>query len=168
MARGMQPARRTGDATTRVQSGYYATGQTYKKGAILVHNTNGELVEASADPTSIIGIALEGAGTKPGYDVANSSQLVVATGRVQETSYAVADREQEFSARAVNGGTDPVTPLQTHIAETYGVLKVANDWVIDMAEVTVKSIQITDIVEAQGGDPGFFLFKFLEAKLESP
>ena len=146
----------------------YATGQVFKKGAVLVDDANGQYVECGADPASIAGVALQAAGTGPGYDPANAAEVVFATGRMQEVSMLVADRSTVFSGRAVNGGTDPVLPLQTHIGEQYGIAKVGNDWVIDMAETTAKSVEIVDIVAAEGGAAGFFLFKFLEAVLAHP
>lgn len=164
MGRSFQPARRAGGTVPRVQSIAYTTGQTFTKGALLIDVAAGTASECAADPTAVLGVALEGAGTKPGYDVANSSQLTVATGRLQEVSMAVADREQEFSGRAVNGGTDPVVPLQTHVGEEYGVAKVGNDWVIDMAETAAKVVHITDIRPEDNA----FLFKFLEAVMASP
>lgn len=160
---------RNAKTVPQVQSVRYATGQTFKAGAILVEDANGEAVEGGADPTGITGVALQAAGTGLGYDLPNSSTTTVVTGRLQEVSVAIADRDTQFSGRAVNGGTDPVTPLQTHIGEQYGLLKTgAGEWVIDIAEVAAPRVEITDIVPGEGGQPGFFLFKFLEANLARP
>lgn len=164
MARGFNTARRTGTTVPRVQSMAYATGQTFKAGALVVKNSAGEVVECGADPASVEGVALQGAGTGLGYDLPNSSQTVVVTGRSQEVSVAIADDEQEFSGRAVNGGTDPVLPLLTHIGEQYGVAKVGNDWVIDMAEVTAKVVEITDI----DAGTNMFLFKIIDSVRNRP
>lgn len=146
----------------------YATGQTFKRGALLIDDANGEVVECSTDPAAVLGVAGQGAGTGPGYDMANASEIVFATGRAQEVSIAMADRTSIFSGRAVNGGTDPVVPLQSHIGEQYGVAKVGDDWVIDMAETASPVLEIVDIVPALGGQSGFFLFKFLESVLARP
>lgn len=167
MARGFQYARGA-KTVPYVQSCAYATGQTFLKGALLVKNSAGEVVECGADPAAVYGVAAQDAGSGLGYGAANSAQTTVVTGRSQEVSVVVADRTSQFSARAVNGGTDPVIPLQTHIDEQYGVVKVGNDWVIDMAETTAKVVEIVDIVEPQGGQAGMFICKFLEAVLGSP
>lgn len=159
MARGFNVARRTGTTIPRVQRLAYETGQVFKTGALVVLNANGNVIECAADPTSVTGVALQAAGTGPGFDVSDASQTVVTTGRTAEVSVAIADDEQEFSARGINGGTDPVLPLQTHIGEQYGVAKVGNDWVIDLAEVTVKVVQITDI----NADNNMFLCKILDS-----
>jgi hypothetical protein len=155
--RGFNPARRTGTTVPRVQSMVYATGQTFKDGALVVKNANGEIVECGADPAAVEGVALAAVGTGYGYGLPNSDVTNVVTGRLQELPVAIADGEQEFSARAINGATDPVLPLQTHIGEQYGVAKVGDDWVIDMAEVTTKVIEITDTMP----ETNRFLCKFL-------
>lgn len=156
--RGMNYARGRNNAAPRVQCMAYATGQVFKAQALVVLNANGEIVECGADPVAVLGIALNGAGTGPGYDLPNSSVTTVVTGRVQEVSVLIANDTDEYYARGVNGATDPVLPLQTHIGEQYGVAKVGNDWVIDFAEVTVKSVEITDILP----ESNHFVFKFLK------
>lgn len=164
MGRRFQPARNQ-KTVPQVQSMQYATGQVFKKGALVVDNANGEIVECGADPVSILGVALENCDSKPGYGVPNSADVTVTTGRVQEVSVAVADRDTQFSGRAVNGGVDPVIALLTHIGEKYGVVKVGNDWVIDFAETVATRLQITD-VQLDGSN--LFLYKFLEANLARP
>lgn len=167
MGRIFQVAKHGVQEPTQVMK--YKTGETFKRGAVLVDDTNGEVVECSADPTSIIGVAGQGAATGLGYDVANANLVSVYTGREQEVSVALADRATTFSGRAVNGGTDPVVPTQSHIGEQYGLVKTAGgDWVIDIAETTTKCVEIVDIVPAEGGAAGFFLFKFLEAVMARP
>lgn len=165
MGRIFQPARNPGAgvAAPNILSGAYTTGQTFKKGAVLVQTAAGTLSESGADPTAdIAGVALEGAGTKPGYDMANSSQILQVTGRVQEVSYAKAKAGTVFSGRGINGGTDPVIPLQTHIHEQYGVAKTAaGEWVIDLAETTAKVVEIVDI----DVDQKIFFFVFIESIL---
>jgi hypothetical protein len=165
MGRVFQPARNPGAgvAAPSIISGAYTTGQTFKKGAVLVQTAAGTLSEAGADPSAdIAGVALEGAGTKPGYDMANSDQILQVTGRVQEVSYAKAKSGTVFSGRGINGGTDPVTPAQTNIHEQYGIAKTAaGEWVIDLAEVTTKSIEIVDIDIEQK----IFFFVFIESVL---
>lgn len=148
----------------QVQRIAYATGQVFKKGALVVDDVNGQIVECGADPASILGVALEAAGSGPGYEMANASTIAFVTGRLQEVSIAIADRDTQFKGRGVNGGTDPVIPLQTHVGEKYGVAKVGDDWVIDFADAVATRIQITDILP----ETNEFLFKFLEANLARP
>ncbi len=163
MGRRFQPARGA-KTVPQVVSYAYTTGQVFVKGAVVIDVAAGTISECGADPVAIRGVALEAAGSKPGYGVANADVATVFTGRLQEVSVAVADRVTEFSGRAVNGATDPVLPLQTHIGEKYGLAKVGSDWVIDMAEVATVSIEITDIRPEDNA----FLFKFLEAVLATP
>ena len=162
MGRRIQPARGPGTAVPSVLSVAYTTGQTFKRGALLVYAAAGTVSECGADPATVSGVALENAGSKPGFDAANSPSVI--TGRVQEVSMAVADRITVYSMRGVNGGTDPLTPTQTMIDEQYGVLKVGNDWVLDQAEVTAKVFEIVDI----DIDNKIFFCKFMEAVLSLP
>lgn len=164
MARGANTLRRTGTTVPRIQALRYATGQTFKAYAFVVNNTDGEVIECADAATTILGLALQGAGTGPGYDLPDASRTVVITGTNQEVSVALADREQEFSMRGVNGATDPVLPLQTHIGEQYAIKKVVNDWVIDFSNTTDKAVEITDIF----ADDNFFAVKVLESVLARP
>lgn len=161
MGRRIMPARATGTGVPSVLSGAYTTGQTFKRGALLVYTALGELSETGADPALVAGVALENAASKPGFDAANSPTVV--TGRVQEVSFAKADRTTVFSMRGVNGGTDPVTPAQTNIDELYGVLKVGDDWVLDIAETVATVFHIVDI----DIDNKIFFCKFREAVLDT-
>lgn|SRR5574338_1268173 len=156
----------TGSGAPEIQVIKYATGQTFKPYAIVTENTSGEVVEhAGGTDLAVLGVALGGAGRGPGYGMANDAQTVFVTGRSQEVPIAIFNRETVFSIRAVNGGTDPVIPLQTHIGEQYGILKTADgDWVMDIAETITKIFQIVDI----DTDLNMFLVKPLEAALARP
>ena len=165
MPRIFQPARFPSGEIPQVQSMFYTTGQTFKKGAVLIYNAGGSgaVEEGGADPTPIVGVALEPAGSKPGFDAANSP--TVFTGRVQEVSVAKADAVTIWSGRGVNGATDPVIPLLTHINESYGLLKTAaGEWVIDFAETVNTRLMIIDI----DVDNNIFFFKWLAAQLAQP
>jgi len=162
MPRGFMNARHGGTNVPMVRTVAYATGQTFKRGALLIDNAAGTYQECIGDAPAIAGVALQGAGTGPGYDVSGTPTVV--TGRVQEVSMLDAAPLTEFSGRAVNGAVDPVLPLQTHIGELYPVKKVADDWVIDMTPVVspavpANRIEITDI----DADAKMFLFKFLSS-----
>lgn len=162
MGRRIQPARMIGTGVPSVQSVKYTTGQTFKKGALLVWQAAGEVSEAGADPALVAGVSLEDAGSKPGWDAANSPTQV--TGRVQEVSIAMADRHTIYSMRGVNGGTDPVTPAQTDIDTVFGVAKVGNDWVLDTAEITATIFEVVDI----DIDNKIFFCKFMESRIQTP
>lgn len=160
MGRRFQPAMFPGLAP-HVISGKYKTAETFQDGAPLVLDANGELTECGADPALINGVALEPVASKPGWDMANSPTVV--TGRVQEVSYCVADRMTVWSGRGINGGTDPVTPTQTMIGESYGIVKSGTDWVIDISDTTNTRVRIIDI----DIDNKIFYFKWLEANIPS-
>lgn len=161
MPRGFNIARLP-TGTPNIQSIAYTAGQVFKIGALVVDVAAGTVSECGADPASILGVALQGAATGPGFD--NAGTPVVVTGQRTEVSVALADRMTTFSCRGVNGGTDPVTPLQTHVGETYGVAKVGNDWVLDLAEVTTMQCKVEDI----DIDNKIFFVKFRESFLSIP
>lgn len=169
MGRIFQPARlQNSSGVFEVQSMRYDAAETFIKGACVVEASDGEIVECGADPASILGVSLAAVNSYPGYEVANDNLVTVRTGVTQEIPIVIANRATIFSGRGVNGGTDPVTPLQTHIGEQYGVVKVGSEWVIDVSDTTALRVEVVDITEALGPKVGFFLFKFLEAILARP
>lgn len=144
MKRSFQTARFPSGEAPSVLEMQYANGQTFKKGALVKLNADGTISECGADPALITGIALEDAGSRPGFNAANNPTLI--QGGQQVVSVAVADRTIVYSCRGVNGGTDPVTPLLTNIGEDYGCVKDADgSWALDLAEVTTKQWRIVDV-----------------------
>lgn len=160
--RFIQPARIPGSnaAAPPVISGRYATGQTFTKGALLVHSS-GELVECGADPVLVSGVALEAAGKHPGVGIAGGVTQVTG-GAVQEVSYVPADERIIFSMRGKSAaGGDPLLPAQAHVGVSYGVAKVGNDWVLDIDEVTTLVFKVVDI----NIDERVFYCRFVAAAL---
>ena len=160
--RRIQPAKWPGDAP-EILSYVYKTSEAILRGSLVVLDGDGLLTVCGADPAAVLGVALEAAESRPGYDMANSPTVV--TGRKQEVSVAVANRLTIFSMRGVNGGTDPVTPTQTMVGEIYGALADANGvWTLDLAETTADVFQIVDV----DIDNKIFFCKFLEAVIQTP
>lgn len=161
MARFFQPARNPGHgaAAPSIQSIPYTTGQTFKKGAVLIFASTGLVSEAGADPiTNIAGVALEAAGSRPGFNPANADQVLQVTGIGQEVSVALADSKTVFSGRLKSAaGGDPTLPTLTMVNEEYGLTTVSGIWVIDLDEVTAKSIRIVDVDIDQ--KIAFFVFR---------
>lgn len=162
MARGFTAPARMPSGTPNVQAIRVTAGQTFKTGALVVDTAAGTISECGADPAAVLGVALQGAFTGPGNNNADSPAVV--TGQSVECSVALADRSAVFSCRAVNGGTDPATPTQTMVGEQYGVAKVGDDWVLDLAETVAKVCEIVDI----DIDNKIFFVKFLESVLSLP
>lgn len=157
------PARTIGGEVPDTKRRVYKSGETWAIGAVMVFDANGELVECSADPTAISGVAAQASDTGPGFAMADSPSVI--TGRALETTIFEANRNTIFSGRGVNGGTDPVTPTQTMLDTRFGLTVDSNGiWVIDIAETSTVSVEIVDI------DPieKIFFFKFLEAVLSLP
>ena len=162
-----RPARRAGTTVPVVRAMKYKTGEVIIEGSLTVTDANGEQTLCGADPATVRGVALQAAGRELGKAFDFDSQVVARTGYVQQLSIAIAEQDIEFSGQMYNAG-NIVAPLQTHVGEQYGVVKLASGvWVIDETDVVNVVVEITDIVEAQGGDPGFHIFKFLDSVLEA-
>lgn len=143
----------------------YTAAQTFKKGALVVDVAAGTVSECGADPASVLGVAMEDAGSKPGGTGMINAPTQITGGNNNEVVVAIADRSQVFTCRGVNGGTDPVTPAITNIGEEYGVAKDADGmWYLDLAETVAKVCEIVDI----DIDNNLFLVKFREAVLALP
>ena len=52
--------------TPNIISYKYDSAETFKAGALVVDAADGEITECGADPTSVLGVALEAAGSRPG------------------------------------------------------------------------------------------------------
>jgi len=139
----------------------YDSAEVFKAGALVVVASDGELTECGADPAAIRGVALEPAARGPGFQMADSP--VVITGRQNKVSIVAATPTQKFWGRGVNGGTDPVTPTQTMVNESYGVVKDSDGiWAIDISDTSNTRVTITRVdIENK-----LFQFKFLTANIQ--
>jgi len=144
----------------------YDSAQTFLRGAVLIMDTDGEVIEASADPVAaIVGIALENYDSKPGYDAANSPSAY--TGRVREVSVAKANRSTIFSGRLVTTAGADVAPDQANIGVDYAVVKVSNDWCVDESDESNVSVRVIDI-DIADSDNRIVFFRFLDSVLAEP
>lgn len=151
--REIAPARWGSAGAPVVVSGAYKTGESIIKGSVLTIDANGELVVATssgaapADAT-VAGIALESAGSKPGFsmgqvDVGGTS---VYTGRVQQVSYAVANRVTVWSGVISGDGTTVTAPTQTLVGESYKLTKASNGiWYVDSTDQSPANVTIVKI-----------------------
>jgi hypothetical protein len=161
MGRIFEPARFNAGAPP-VVGVLYNTGQTFLKGALLVLSGTA-YSECGANPATIAYVALQAAGSNPGYAAANNPSVV--TGQVQGVSAVTADSIVIWSGRMVNGATDPVTPTQADIGAQYGVLKTgAGEWVVNQADTTNKRVTIVDFDVTNAQNP-MVLFRFMAANL---
>jgi hypothetical protein len=169
MGRIFQPARiPVGASAPETHTIPYTAGQAFIKGAVLIYDSagnQGNVIEGGADPALIVGVALEAPASKPGFSVNFDSTVVARTGAVTSVSVAMANRVTIFSGRGVNGGTDPVIPLQTHVGTTVSLLKTgAGEWVLDFADGANQRVRVVAIDVTLSA----FFFRFLEANLATP
>lgn len=167
MARVFETARFPGGVAPAAQQYPVTAAQTFIKGAIVIFDsgTQGNIIEASANPTQIVGVALEGAFTRPGNQVSFDSAVVARTGPYNVINVAQANRQTVFSGRGVNGATDPVTTAQTYVGLSYGILRTsAGEWVVNIADAVVTRVKIIDIETSLN----LFFFKFLDTAMATP
>lgn len=147
-------ARTVSGTVPRIVSRPYKTGEAIILGSLAVLDANGELTLCAADPAEVTGIAAEKAGSRPGYDAANSPTVV--TGRKQELSLFEADGNTIFGGESAAG----TPPTKAHVDLQCGVAKDANGiWGIDLTDTTNKVVEIVDVDITRG----LFFFKILES-----
>lgn len=163
--RYIKAARTVSGNVPRIAQRLYATGQTFKIGAVLVFDGSKNVIEASATPTTAVGIAAEPAGTHPGQSPANASQTLQVTGLTQKVAVYDGNDDTVYSMRGVNGGTDPVVPVQANVGAKFGVVKDANGiWALNIADTTNLMFEVVDIDITNN----IFFCKFLTSALVLP
>lgn len=147
-------ARTISGTVPRVVSRPYKTGEAIIIGSPVVLDANGELTLCGADPAEVTGIALNKAGSTPGWDAANSPTVV--TNRKQELSCADADGNTIYGGESAAG----TTPTKAHVDLQCGIAKDANGvWGVDLTDTVNKVVEIVDVDIARG----LFFFKILES-----
>lgn len=101
-------------------------GQTFIKGALVVY-TSDALVECGADPTSVLGLALEPA----------SVGLATAGSIHGGTNIPVLVFRPGIEFRIASA----TTPAQTLVGDAYGVVKSTN-WLLDTGETSADVFQV--------------------------
>lgn len=152
MARIFQVARFPSGQAPNIQSMQHVTSAAIVKGSVLIF-TSGEVDIGGADPTPIVGVALEDIETKPGWEPGHSSQVVTYTGRVEEISVAIADASTVFSGA---GSSDPVI---ANVGVSYGIAVASGVWTVDITDVVNTRVTITDIDTLEN----IFFFKWMPA-----
>lgn len=157
MARVFRPARWVGSAPES-QSMAYTAAQTFQIGEVLKFAAAKTVEVAAANPQAVVGVSLDDAASKPGYEVGHSSQVNTYTGRVAEVSVALASRSTVFSGAASS------TVALTNVDVAYGLALSSNVWTVDLTETGTTSVEVTDI----DLNEDITFFKFLEAVLDLP
>lgn len=166
MGRIVQPARTPGGTVPDIRYMEYASGQTFIRGALVIYESGstGDIVTAGVNPTSIVGVALQGADTAPGFAAANSP--AVFTYRNRKVSVALANRTEVFRSSLTNGSSTVVTPAQTDVGASYGVTAYSGEWTVDRAKTGVNArVQVVGIDTAIPGGTGDVFWKFLESAI---
>ncbi len=149
------PARFPAGSAPSVLSIPFKTGELFVKGSVLIFDT-GELVIGLADPTPIVGVALEDVNSKPGFEVGHDSDVIATTGRVQEVSTAIANDSTIFS------GAGDRAPLASDIGVEYGIVNIGGAtgrWNVDTTDTVATRVVVVDVDLLED----IFFFKWLDA-----
>lgn len=146
-----------------IQYMLYATGQTFQLGEVLQMNGSSEVIVSVADPASgtIVGVALQGADTSPGFQMANSPSVI--TYRSQKVSVCRPNDSTIFAGCMTNGSSARVTVLQTDVGDQLGITAYSNVWTVDRAK-TGGSARV--VVTGIDTDQNQVFFKFIASFLQ--
>lgn len=126
-------------------------GVSIERGDIVVESSDtdspGGIVEASADPTAIVGVAAEDNGTS-------------VAGNLAKIAVYVADAESEFVAHVQDTGV----PTKADVGLSCGLVKdTTNDiWRVDLSDTTNVSVKIVQVLNPLDTN-GRVVFRFLNA-----
>jgi hypothetical protein len=128
-------------------------GQTFIAGALVVYSTTTNSIdECGADPTSILGIAMAPASV--GLDAAGSIY-----GGTKIPVYVLGADTILFMASST-------TPAQSHVGDTYGLVKSTN-WLVDTSETGAPCVTVIGISNSPMQE-GFYVRPLAtDAQLES-
>ena len=149
---------RTGNGTAPVVRWLAYTG-TIVRGEPVIYDT-GNVKVAGANPTAIVGVALQANDSGPGFNQANSP--VVSTYRQSKMSIAMANRETVFRGKLTNGSSTRIAPVAADVGVVYGITAYSNVWTVDKnktgGDARVQVVGFDDLTNE-------VFFKFLEAAI---
>lgn len=137
------------------------TGTDIVLGSLLVFSS-GLVALAGANPTSIVGVALQGYAGNPGFDAANSPATI--TGRQTTISVSRPNDSTIYAANLTNGTSTLVTPATADIGVSYGVTAYSGKWTVDKAK-TGGDARVSVVGFDANAYGGIVFFKFLAAAL---
>ena len=149
---------RTGNGTAPVVRWLAYTG-TIVRGELVIYDT-GNVKVAGANPTAIVGVALQANDTGPGFNQANAP--VVSTYRQSKMCIAMANRETVFRGKLTNNSATRIAPEAADVGVVYGVTAYSNVWTVDKnktgGDARVQVVGFDDLTNE-------VFFKFLEAAI---
>ena len=152
MGRLMKPSRVTGNVE-RVGEYPCLAGQSIVEGSVVYLDANGLLNLAGADPTTILGVALNAISSKPGFNAANSPLKINSPD--DAVSVAIAYPGTIFSARGDSGGALQ-TPTQAQVGDLFGIVNQSGEWCVDISDTTNTRVRVVDV----DIDNKIYFFKF--------
>lgn len=127
--------------------------ETFIDGAIVLLDANEDILEASADPTSILGVSVSPAAGETGFAQGGARQFDTT-----KVLVAIAEPGRTF---LMEGDNDPV---KADINQAYGVVKGAdNVWRVDGTE-TVATVVRVDQIDL---DRNLYEVTFLQAVMQA-
>lgn len=146
-----------------VQRMAYTGSPSIVIGSVLIYSS-GNVDVGGANPTEIVGTALQAVDTNPGFSAANSPATI--TGRSQTVSVSRPNDSVIYAANFTNGSSTLVTPAQTDVGAQYGITAYSGLWTVDKNKTAGNAR-----VEVVGFDTsvygGVVFFKWLSSFLSS-
>lgn len=156
----LQPAQVPGGGVFSVRDLVPYSTETFIRGAVVIYDAShaGFIAEAATGvKTVILGVALQGASTSPGNQMANSPTTI--TWKDTTVAVAIADAVSIFQSTFVNGSATRVAPAATDVGVAYGLSKYT-DWAVDKSLTTTNAAVTVVAVDTMRN---IVLFKFLPA-----
>lgn len=165
--RGFYPARMASPGGTGIfPARWYPTNgaATFKRGEPVVATT-GLIAECGADPALILGMANEDALSGPGYNPANSTQVLQVTNLQAKSSVTIAGPTVVFMGEMVNNSDTTITPGAADVEAEYGITAQTSGWAVDKNKTGASArVHIVDY----DAEKKLVFFKVLTANCQEP
>ena len=132
-------------------------------GSVCIWNA-GYVDIAGANPTEVVGVALQAVDTNPGFSAANSPATI--TGRNSTVSVVRPNNQTVFCGQATNNSSTIVVGARANVGAQYGLTAYSGIWTVDFNKSASNLL-----VEVVGFDTtlyssvGVVFFKFLPSVL---
>lgn len=155
---GMGPAYGPGNGTPRVEEYNHTSGADFDVGEVLVHSS-GEVASAGADPAAgtIVGVALAGTNSAPGFAMAN--QPATVTWRTRNVPVALAN-SNIFKGKIVNNSSTVIAPVLADVGASYGITKHGRVWYVDKNKTGASARVVITRIDTNTND---VWFRFIES-----
>jgi hypothetical protein len=156
---GFGPAYGPGNGTPAIQEFNHTVGADFDVGEVVI-NSAGEVVSSGADPAAgtIVGVALAGTNSAPGFSMAN--QPATVTWRTRNVPVALANGNV-FRGKIVSGSAVVVAPVLADLNTAgFGITKHGRVWYVDRAKTGATARVVIVKIDTENNN---VWFRFIES-----